>query len=134
MSRTINAETLQGSWRLTDVREHQRDAQIFGDAYGHHVHGSIMYSLDGHMSVVIRGERAGEPLYVAYAGTYEVHAERIIHKVDVGVPPFDIDQVRYAQMTDDDTLRLATASEGEPRFELTWQRNREARGTDADDH
>ncbi|SEO46313.1 lipocalin-like domain-containing protein [Actinacidiphila rubida] len=122
MKHTIDAGTLAGSWRLKSVTEHHGHGEASRNAYGSEASGMISYSPDGFMSVVIRGRREGRPLTIAYAGRYSTGAGVLTHLVHVGIPPFDSDQRRYAELIDADTLRLSTAPLDQARFELTWQR------------
>lgn len=118
----LDAGMLAGSWHLKNVTEHHGHGEASTDAYGSEASGMITYSLDGFMSVVIRGRRGGQPLSIAYAGRFSTGPGVVDHLVDVGLPPFDTDQRRYAELVDPDTLRLSTAPLDQARFELTWQR------------
>jgi hypothetical protein len=92
------------------------DDTPFGDAPV----GFIMYTTDDHMSVLIRPSTDRGP--VAYAGGFSVHDDHVMHLVEVGLPPVEGPQKRWA-VIEGDRLTLSTAAEGEqPRAQIFWQR------------
>ncbi|MFE5144319.1 lipocalin-like domain-containing protein [Streptomyces fagopyri] len=120
----ITAQTLLGTWLLGNVTEVDENGQAREDAYGSGAMGMIMYSPDGYMSAVVRGERDARPVTVAYSGTYSLDNGVLRHHVCVGIPPFDSDQTRHPELLAPDTLKLSTGERGRARTEITWRRAR----------
>jgi hypothetical protein len=94
-----HVEQLYGTWRLlSNVREvvgTGERANIFGEA----PHGLLTYGRDGRMSAIIVGDNRPKPTdlakltdqeraelfktMVAYAGTFTVEGDRVVHHVDI---------------------------------------------------
>ena len=92
-------EQLYGTWRLvSNIREvvgTGERANIFGEA----PRGLLTYGRDGRMSAIVVGENRPKPMdlakltdheraelfktMVAYAGTFSVEGDRIVHNVDI---------------------------------------------------
>ena len=94
----VSADALIGTWRLKSfVREITGTGERY-DSLGAHPHGYLNYSRDGHMSVITVAAERIKPreavasdseraqLYnsmVAYAGTYTVEGNKVVHHVDI---------------------------------------------------
>ena len=96
---SAQVEQLYGTWRLvSNVREvvgTGERANIFGEG----PHGFLTYGRDGRMSAIVVGENRPKPMdlakltdqeradlfktMVAYAGTFTVEGDRVVHHVDI---------------------------------------------------
>jgi hypothetical protein len=87
-----------GSWRMTSWTYQTLETGEVRDALGPNPRGYINYSADGRMMVLVLNENRVTPaalvptseekvaLYdtmFAYAGTYTVEADRVIHNIDM---------------------------------------------------
>lgn len=92
------ASQLLGSWRMTSWTFEVLETGEVKDALGKNPRGYINYSPDGRMMVLVLREDRAQPkalvptseekigLYetmFAYAGTYSVEKDRVIHQVDM---------------------------------------------------
>ena len=92
------ASQILGSWKMTSWTYEILETGEVKDALGKNPRGYINYSADGRMMVlVLREDRAGPKALVptpeekvalydtmfAYAGTYSVEKDRIIHRLDM---------------------------------------------------
>lgn len=111
---------LVGAWRLLSWENRAADGQITypmgADALGY-----LLYTADGRFSVTISrrgraGFAAGDLLsgtteeqaravegYVAYAGRYSFHGDRVIHHVELSLFPnwVGTDQERWVELSED---------------------------------
>ncbi len=73
-----------GTWRLVVIQNKKSDGQVYLP-YGEDVDGYITYTDEGRVSVVWRaGDRTSPTgVFSAYAGTYEIDGDRIIHHVTI---------------------------------------------------
>src|SRR5689334_22172551 len=96
--------SLTGTWRLVAVEGHSEGGTVT-EPFGHHPVGQIIYTEDGHMSVMImsadrakfetEGLRAGTDAekveafdtFLAYSGRYERFENRVVHYPDVSSIP-----------------------------------------------
>jgi hypothetical protein len=126
----VSADELIGTWTLKSfVREISGTGERF-DAMGAHPHGYLNYSRDGHMSVITVAAERIRPreavpsdseraqLYnsmVAYAGTYTVEGNKVVHHVDISWNDAwtGTDQVRFFTL-DGDTLMIKSAPTKSP--------------------
>lgn len=136
-------EAFVGTWGLDDYRLIRADGAI-RKPWGDHVAGLLIYSPEGYMSATLMPSVRRKTTHletpsssndmshrsarcIAYAGTFSVDAETIIHHVEVslflrwvGLP-----QVRYYEVTSD---RLILKTPPIPRLgkhlvgQLTWTR------------
>lgn len=114
--------SILGAWKLTEfAREDTASGEIIRP-WGEAPSGYLMYLPDGHMSAVLtaEGRKAAAPgdekqvakLYssmAAYAGTYSVHEDTVVHHVDVAWLPGWVgsDQPRQIKL-DGQTLTIRT--------------------------
>lgn len=143
-------ETLMGTWKLVSATETTKEGES-RDAFGHDPTGFLTYTSDGRMmGIISHGER--KPLsipdyvnapsaeraeafatFLAYAGTYKLEGNRLIHHVEVSWLENSVgtEQVRSIVKLEGDRLLLRT-----PPFlkggrmmtaELLWQRLKGAR-------
>jgi hypothetical protein len=114
------ASGLVGVWSLRSVRELDADGTLLGEPYGQRPAGRLLYGTAHQVAVVVRGHEDAPA--VAYIGDFDAGADGLLrHIVQVGLPPFTEDQVRWARL-DGDLLILATDREGRCRTELRWVR------------
>lgn len=147
MTEPLPRAALVGVWSLVTWHLVQPDGTVV-DAFGPAPQGRLVYTADGHMSVVI--SRAGRPLLPpapadrsagqraaafdgahAYAGTYTLRPGVVIHHVTVSTTPNyeGVDQHRRLDL-DGDRLILSTPpgqaahlTPGSPVYgRLTWRR------------
>jgi Lipocalin-like domain len=143
------AKAFVGTWDLVEYRLIRADGAV-RKPWGDHVAGLLIYSYDGHMSATLMPsvrrkaappETAASPetmigatdmsrrsaRCIAYAGTFSVDAETIIHHVEVSVFPrwVGLPQVRYYEVSESQLilktppiLRLGKHLVGQ----LTWRR------------
>lgn len=123
----MHQNRLIGTWRLVEWENRDAEGQV-SYPLGRGATGYITYTADGYMFVALM--RAGRPAfaagdllggtpeertaaaesYISYAGTYEVHADRVIHHVLASLFPnwVGTDQERFIDW-DDERLILSTA-------------------------
>jgi Lipocalin-like domain len=92
------AERILGSWRMTSWQIEDLASGETRDAFGPNPHGYISYTADGRVMVLVLKTDRGRPaalvptneeklaLYdsmFAYAGTYTVDAEKVVHHIDM---------------------------------------------------
>jgi hypothetical protein len=133
-----------GSWKL---KSYVREAAGSGERYnlmGEHPHGYLHYLPDGRMSAILVWDNRIKPGDVtptdderiklhrsmtAYAGTYTLQADKIIHHVDISWNEAwtGTDQIRFYKL-EGDTLTITSAlakhpSDGrEGRSVLVWEK------------
>jgi hypothetical protein len=140
----LTAADLLGSWMLESAWV-LRDGGASGEpGFGLKPAGVLHYLADGRMAVMIAhqdrpvipgGALAGSPealveaarTFVAYAGTFSVDGERVVHHLDISSSQGAVgaDYVRDVRL-DGDRLELttpATLPEGRP-MHLVWRRVR----------
>jgi hypothetical protein len=141
---TADDQALIGTWKLKSfVREVSGTGERY-DSLGAHPHGYLNYSRDGHMSVITVAAERIKPreavpsdtertqLYntlVAYAGTYSVDGNKVVHHVDISWNDAwtGTDQVRFFAL-DGDTLMIKSAPTKSPSdgregvWTVVWQR------------
>lgn len=110
---------LAGTWRLKSFHYQTSDGRVVYP-YGRDVAGYIVYTDDGHVSVIIesvdrprqadvgedyRGGTVQEKAsaydgYLSYAGTYETDGRQVVHHVEVCLFPnwIGTDLVRYPEI------------------------------------
>ena len=97
-----NASPIVGAWRLTGITRTDLDTNAISKFYGEHPSGMITYTPAGHMVVFLAGEGRRAPAgpapteaeraelfgtIVAYAGTYRVEGDKVIHRVETAWTP-----------------------------------------------
>jgi len=133
-----------GTWKL---KSFAREVTATGEKinqYGEHPSGYLGYSADGRMYAVITADNRIKPSDVnltdeqrvklhqtlqAYAGTYTVQADRVIHHVDISWNEAwtGTDQVRFFKL-DGNILTITTAPNKSPldgregRGVLVWEK------------
>jgi hypothetical protein len=133
-----------GTWKL---KSFVREVSATGERYnqmGEHPTGYLSYSSDGRMYAIITGDNRIKPHDVAptdedraklhrtltaYAGTYTLDAEKVIHHVDVSWNEAwtGTDQVRFYKL-DGNTLTITSAPNKSPvdgregRAILVWEK------------
>lgn len=135
---------LVGTWRLISVVAFEDGEPTNSAPYGRSPSGFIHYLADGRMAVVIAyGERPslnGDRLcanvseraqayatFIAYAGTYDLYEDRIVHHVDVSAFPNEVGstQTRYYEIVGD-RIHLTTvplSREGRMQvYKLVWEK------------
>lgn len=140
---TIPPSALVGSWRLESFQILAEDGSIH-HPLGEQPQGYITYGADGYMQVNIQtagrerflsddfldpkpADPAAAMRYIAYAGSYRVEDDRIVHHIEVSFFPnwIGVEQVRYARL-EGDLLSLSTPPltyRGRPgRAALRWRR------------
>ena len=139
------AETaLLGTWKLRSVSSWIGGHEAEPTAYGRNPIGFIHYLPGCRMAATIayggRAQMAGDRLnatdraraeayasFIAYAGTYRVEGNRVIHRVEVSAYQNDVgsDQVRFYHLLGD-TLLLESVPllrDGKPQvYKLNWDR------------
>ena len=122
----LTRDALLGSWTLVSAEAVSGASVIDAEPFGAGPYGIIHYLADGRMAVLIahaqRAPIVGGRVHgsdadrlraartiTAYAGTFDVESDRVIHHVEVNSFPNDVgvDYVRLAKL-DGDTLLLAT--------------------------
>ena len=116
---------LLGTWRLQSFVYEVIGTGARSKPFGEHPIGFLSYSPDGRMYVILVAEDRPKPhdvvptdeekvtldgSMVAYAGTYTVDREKVVHHVDVSWNEYwtGTDQVRFYKF-DGDTLTITTA-------------------------
>lgn len=134
---------LLGSWKLVSARTQIHGETVNETPFGQAPNGVIHYMDDGRMAVIIA--YGGRPqlsndrrnlsdterlqaanTFMAYAGTFDVGPDRVIHHVDLNSYPNDegVDYVRLARI-EGDRLVLGTEPGDLPdseTLEITWRR------------
>ncbi|MGA2418462.1 MAG: lipocalin-like domain-containing protein [Candidatus Acidiferrum sp.] len=136
-------DELVGTWRLVSVRTISASRKRNDAPYGAKPSGFIIYTAEGRMSATI-GFDGRPPLsandwrlapaeeraeafktFLAYAGSYSVMEDRVIHHVEVSSVQnwVNTDLLRMVRFAGD-TIILTTPPAGEEAlaYELTWQR------------
>jgi hypothetical protein len=135
---------LVGTWRLVsfDVRD---DEDVVTYPFGREVEGFITYTSDGRMAVqfgAAHRARLADPdwvggadadiaaaarAYFAYCGTYEIHGDTVVHRIESSLLPNWIggEQMRHVTLNGD-TVTLSTPPtliDGRERMAtLVWRR------------
>lgn len=144
----MDPTTLVGSWTLLSWRtlgQAEDGSERIAHPMGEHPSGVIHYGADGRMAVLIasagRAPFAGGDFlggtseerarayrtFIAYAGSYEVRTDRVLHHVDISSYPNWVGSVqeRFVRF-DGGRLVLSTApilTDGRSRrSELVWER------------
>ena len=140
----VTAGDLLGAWSLVTWDIQYDDKRPVTYPYGADAQGLLLYSADGHMSVVISSARRPRlstasvrkaPIeqkidafetYFSYAGRWELREDAIVHRLSYALNPNFIgtDQVRQLQLNGD-RLTLSTTDEvkGVGRLHrLVWRR------------
>lgn len=136
--------SLEGTWKLVAWRRIAHDGTVTYPL-GPDATGLLVYTPDGHMAVQITGagraalsttDEFGGPAEqradaystcLAYAGTYEVQGDNVVHRLDVSLFPNWAGTAQTRPFTcDDSTLVLlvppADGPEGPIVNELSWAR------------
>jgi hypothetical protein len=120
-------DTLVGAWRLVSWENQAADGQI-SYPMGADAIGYVLYTADGRFSVTISragraGFAAGDLLggtteeqgravegFVAYAGRYSFHGDRVIHHVELSLFPNWVgsDQQRWVELAGDRLILSAS--------------------------
>ncbi len=127
---TVRAEDLLGSWDLQRIELLGPDAESQPPAFGGNPVGILHYLPDGRMVAILQngnrqpipGGRTGGSdadwkraarSFTAYAGSYEILPDRVVHHVDFNSFPNDAgtDYVRFARL-EGDVLVLETPLDG----------------------
>lgn len=139
----LKRDDFLGSWRLRRVYEEHDGRIAVEDVLGSDANGCIHYLDDGRMAVLIQyGGSPGLPVpfseasdsqiaavarrFFAYAGTYSIHADRVVHHLDTCSNPADIgaDFVRLVEFAGS-FLTLATEPEmrdgKQVQLKLQWE-------------
>ncbi len=136
---------LVGTWRLVSVVSKTDKGDVNKTVYGEHPQGIIAYGADGRMMVIIT-EDGRKPLSVndrvsapieeraqafstmnAYAGTYTLSGDKVVHHVEISAIPnwVNTDQSRTVKIQGDrltvTTPPLARGGAMQT-LELTWER------------
>jgi hypothetical protein len=132
---------LEGSWLLVQWRRTAPDGTV-SYPLGSDAEGLLVYTADGHMSVVITGAgrrtiEGGDPLggpvgeradayssCLAYMGTYERDGDTVVHHVAGSLYPnwSDTVQPRTIVQRDGHLVLVTPQQPGSPVNELAWQR------------
>jgi Lipocalin-like domain len=121
-------KSLIGAWRLKSFVRVVADGQRYNQL-GEHPDGYLIYSSDGRMSVLmVDGDRpapqhtpptvaeraALHETMLAYAGTYRVDGDRIVHHIELAWDQtrLDSDQVRFFSFEDDRLLLRTLVNRG----------------------
>ena len=116
---------LLGTWKLQSLVYEVLATGELSMPFGDHPNGYLSYSPDGRMYVILVVEDRSKPRdlvptdeekvqlegsMVAYAGTYTVDGEKVVHHVDISWNESwtGTDQVRFYKV-DGDTLTITTA-------------------------
>jgi hypothetical protein len=152
MSEVQPRDELVGAWRLISWENHAADGRVTYPM-GTDAVGYLTYTADGRCSVMIsragRAVFAGNDLlsataeekaravegFVAYAGRYTFHGDRVVHHVELSLFPNWVgsDQERFVELSEDQlTLSanplLLTGRQHVPH--LLWERVRPRGGAD----
>jgi len=121
------ANPLVGTWRLVSVHTWRADGQITYP-FGRDVVGYLIYTEQGHLSLSIMAanrpqiqsadmtagtvaeKAAAYDTYLAYAGTYRLYADRVVHNLECSLIPqwVGTEQVRFLKF-EGNRLTLRTA-------------------------
>jgi hypothetical protein len=136
---------LVGTWKLQSYVYEIIGTGALSKPFGENPIGYLSYSKDGRMNAILVAEDRLKPgdmvptdeekiklqgSMVAYAGTYTVYAEKIVHHVDISWNESwtGTDQVRFYKL-DGDTLTITTAPGKSPftageerRATLVWKK------------
>lgn len=121
---TLDLSDLAGAWGLESATTTTADGRV-AHPFGTRPDGLLLYTTDGWMSATITssGGTMGSALY---AGQVVVRADEVVHRVEVGVPPFGpgTEQVRGARFAERDRLVLTTPPDqfAGSAIELVWRR------------
>jgi len=136
---------LVGTWKLVSVVSKTDQGDVNKTVYGEHPKGFITYGADGRMMVIITedgrkplslNDRVSAPIeeraqafstMTAYAGTYTVSGDKVVHHVEVSANPnwVNTDQSRTAKIQGDRlTITTPPLARGGTMqtFELIWGR------------
>ena len=145
----LAADTLVGTWKLQSLVREVLPSGERSNQFGEHPDGYLTYAADGRMHAILimddrivprdavptDAERSKlHATMVAYAGTYSVEKEKVIHHIDISWNQTwtGTDQVRFYKLEGDRlTITTATARSSidgkEGRSILVWKRVRPAR-------
>ena len=135
---------LLGTWKLQSLVYEVIATGVRSMPFGEHPNGYLSYSLNGRMYLILVMEDRPKPRdlvptdeekvklqgsMVAYAGTYTVDGEKVVHHVDISWNESwtGTDQVRFYKV-DGDTLTITTAPGRSPftgeerRAVLVWKK------------
>ena len=144
-SKAMAQNKLVGTWKLVSAVSKTEQGKVNNTAYGEHPKGFSTYTSEGRMSVVLT-EDGRKPLSVndrvaapaeeraqafstlnAYAGTYTLSGDRVVHHVEVASIPnwVNTDQVRTVKFNGNRVTFVTppiSRSGVTKIFELTWER------------
>jgi hypothetical protein len=120
----LTLDNLAGAWHLHHIDVDNAAGKV--RVVAPEVKGLLVYTNDGHMSVIVQAE---QDLFgfatVAYAGTSSVNGDQITHRVTVGAPPMSPGtvQVRTASLALFPAANLSLSGRiGDSKTILTWSR------------
>ena len=127
MSININTKNIIGVWSLQSFVI--TDENNLSKNWGDNVHGTLIYTESGHMSISINRQLVStdnefKDIYdaiLSYAGIYQINGDKIIHTVTESSNPARIgqDQVRHAKL-DNGHLVLSSGKESFGVARLVW--------------
>ncbi|MFB7175906.1 lipocalin-like domain-containing protein [Streptomyces sp. NPDC056254] len=105
-----------GAWSLVSftANGHSEARHPLGDE----VHGMLIYTPQGFMAAQL----AGSDGYMGYAGTYEWHGSRVVHRTVVGNAPQWDGAVLHRSAELKDRLLTLRAEDNGMTLTATWQR------------
>lgn len=129
--KSLKPSDICGTWKLESFQIKAHDNQI--SAWGRDVHGLLIYTESGHMSVSINKsvEKDADLSEIEnifdsilfYSGTYRFEGDTICHRVTNASNPSRIgkDMVRYPELNSN-TLTLTSPEDSFGQAILTWRR------------
>jgi Lipocalin-like domain len=105
-----------GVWQLESWEIQKKDGTF--KSRGKNVHGLLMYSSTGHMSVSLTSD--GPDIF--YAGTYELKDNRMLHRAEMSFDPKHFTNVRRRVTLNGDSLILLSDDDAKRGLRLTWKR------------
>ena len=132
---------LLGTWKLQSFTMEYQDTHETTEPFGAHPSGYLSYGADGRMYAIVAGEGRRPPAGAvptdaekielfsgmgAYAGTYTVEGDKVVHHVDVSWNEVwtGTEQVRQFKIEGDRLrIRAHVIEDGRPSLStLTWTR------------